>query len=135
MGLKELKETANEKLAELGSWIDEHPESYLTGVMAVAGLASVVLFVADKNRRKHSKKACADNYAQFGDLIVHDVDVAEFVEKHLKGAEKKEWVLAELQAMAHTLNYEIDWNVVSEMIDKICDASKEINPPQKPEGE
>ena len=90
MGLKELKETANEKLAELGSWIDEHPESYLTGVMAVAGLASVVLFVADKNRRKHSKKACADNYAQFGDLIVHDVDVAEFVEKHLKGADKKD---------------------------------------------
>ena len=90
MGLKELKETANEKMAELGSWIDEHPESYITGVMAVAGLASVVLFVADKNRRKHSKNACADNYAQFGDLIVHDVDVADFVEKHLKGADKKD---------------------------------------------
>lgn len=44
-----------------------------------------------------------------------------------KGADKKEWVINELKAIASTLNYEIDWNVVSEMIDKICDVSKEIN--------
>lgn len=43
------------------------------------------------------------------------------------GADKKEWVLSELHAIAHTLNYDIDWNVVSEMIDKICEISKEIN--------
>ena len=44
-----------------------------------------------------------------------------------KGADKKEWVINELKAVANTLNYEIDWDVVSEMIDKICDVSKEIN--------
>lgn len=44
-----------------------------------------------------------------------------------KGADKKEWVMNELKAVASTLNYEIDWNVISEMIDKICDVSKEIN--------
>ena len=44
-----------------------------------------------------------------------------------KGADKKEWVMNELKAVANTLNYEIDWDVVSEMIDKICDVSKEIN--------
>lgn len=44
-----------------------------------------------------------------------------------KGADKKEWVINELKAVASTLNYEIDWNIVSEMIDKICDVSKEIN--------
>ena len=44
-----------------------------------------------------------------------------------KGADKKEWVINELKAVASTLNYEIDWNVVSEMIYKICDVSKEIN--------
>lgn len=43
------------------------------------------------------------------------------------GADKKEWVINELKAVASTLNYEIDWDVVSEMIDKICDVSKEIN--------
>mgnify|MGYP006872984848 CR=1 FL=1 len=44
-----------------------------------------------------------------------------------KGSDKKEWVVNELKAVANTLNYEIDWDVVSEMIDKICDVSKEIN--------
>jgi hypothetical protein len=29
--------------------------------------------------------------------------------------------------MANTLNYDIDWNIVNDMIDKICDVSKEIN--------
>ena len=43
-----------------------------------------------------------------------------------KGADKKEWVINELKAVASTLNYEIDWNVVSEMIDTICDFSNEI---------
>ena len=44
-----------------------------------------------------------------------------------KGADKKEWVINELKAVASTLNYEIDQKVFSEMIDKICDVSKEIN--------
>lgn len=53
--------------------------------------------------------------------------MAEAEEKFTKGAEKKEWVLGELQAMAGTLNYDIEWDVVSDMIDKICDVSKELN--------
>ena len=52
-----------------------------------------------------------------------------------KGADKKEWVINELKAVASTLNYEIDWNVVSEMIDKICDVTKEVNPPETKEDE
>ena len=53
--------------------------------------------------------------------------MAEAEEKFEKGAEKKEWVMGQLKAMANTLNYDIDWDVVSEMIDKICDVSKELN--------
>ena len=53
--------------------------------------------------------------------------MAEAEDKFDKGADKKEWVMGELKAMANTLNYDIDWNVVSDMIDKICDVSKEIN--------
>lgn len=53
--------------------------------------------------------------------------MAEAEEKFEKGAEKKEWVMGQLKAMASTLNYDIDWDVVSEMIDKICDVSKELN--------
>lgn len=43
------------------------------------------------------------------------------------GSEKKEWVLGQLNAMASTLNYDIDWDVVSKMIDDLCSLSKEIN--------
>lgn len=43
------------------------------------------------------------------------------------GADKKEWVMGQLKALANTINYDIDWDVISEMIDKICDVSKEIN--------
>lgn len=53
--------------------------------------------------------------------------MAEAEEKFTKGSEKKEWVLDELRAMTNTLNYDIEWDVVSDMIDKICDLSKELN--------
>ena len=53
--------------------------------------------------------------------------MAEAEKKFDEGADRKEWVLAELRAVADTLNYDIDWAVVSDMIDKICDVSKEIN--------
>lgn len=43
------------------------------------------------------------------------------------GADRKEFVLKELQAMANTLNFEIDWAVIGDMIDTICDVSKKIN--------
>ena len=61
-------------------------------------------------------------------MLVLVMNLMAEAEKMFKiGAERKEWVLAELHAAADTLNYEIDWAVVSEMIDKICEVSKEIN--------
>ena len=43
------------------------------------------------------------------------------------GAEKKAYVMSALNALQHTLNYDIDEDAVSEMIDSICSASKKIN--------
>ncbi len=43
------------------------------------------------------------------------------------GAERKDFVLNEIEAMAGALNYDIDLDVVSEMIDAICKASRKIN--------
>ena len=43
------------------------------------------------------------------------------------GAERKEYVMDSIIAMKDTLNCEIDMNVISAMIDSICDASKIIN--------
>ena len=65
------------------------------------------------------------NWSSLMVLVMNLMAQAEQMFEH--GADKKEWVINELKAVANTLNYEIDWDVVSEMIDKICDVSKEIN--------
>ena len=33
----------------------------------------------------------------------------------------------ELRAMADSLNYDIDWEVLSQMIDALCDMAHEVN--------
>lgn len=43
------------------------------------------------------------------------------------GSERKEFVMSEVEAMSTVLNYDIDLDVVSEMIDAICKAAKNIN--------
>lgn len=43
------------------------------------------------------------------------------------GEERKAFVIAELKALASTIDYDIDWNIISKMIDDLCAMSKEIN--------
>ncbi|MDV3427658.1 MAG: hypothetical protein LIR50_11660 [Bacillota bacterium] len=43
------------------------------------------------------------------------------------GADRKEWVMNELQAVQGTLNYEIDWEVISNLIDTMCSMAKKVN--------
>lgn len=92
--------------------------SILSGVAVIVPLvAKLVQFVQANVKEK--------NWNQMLKLVMNLMAEAE--EKFTKGAEKKEWVLGELRAMAGTLNYDIEWDVVSDMIDKICDVSKELN--------
>lgn len=65
------------------------------------------------------------NWSQVIKLVMALMADAEGKFEH--GADKKEWVMDQLKALAGTIDYDIDWVVISEMIDKICDASKEIN--------
>ena len=51
----------------------------------------------------------------------------EAEEKFETGAERKEWVLAELKAVQDTINYNIDWVVIGEMIDQLCAMAKKVN--------
>ena len=39
----------------------------------------------------------------------------------------QEWVIAMLKACADDLNYEIDYNAIAEMIDRLCAMSKVVN--------
>ena len=92
--------------------------SILSGLIVVMPLAlKLIEFVQANTKEK--------NWNQMLKLVMNLMAEAE--KQFDKGSKKKEWVLGQLRAMADTLNYNIDWAVVSEMIDKICDVSKEIN--------
>ena len=65
------------------------------------------------------------NWSQVLKLVMNLMADAE--EKFETGAEKKEWVIGQLKALAGTINYDVDWDVISDMIDRICEASKKIN--------
>lgn len=58
--------------------------------------------------------------------VMELMEIAET--KFEEGAERKEWVLAMLKAGSDCINYDIDYDAIAEMIDRLCDMSKVINP-------
>lgn len=103
----------------------EHFNFWIQAIISIlSGIAVLVpLMVKLVDYVKKSTKE--KNWNQMLKLVMNLMAEAE--DKFDSGADKKEWVMGELKAMANTLNYDIDWDVVSDMIDKICDVSKEIN--------
>lgn len=65
------------------------------------------------------------NWSQVLNMVLELMETAET--KFNEGAERKEWVMAMLKASADELNYDIDYNAISNMIDKLCDMSKVVN--------
>ena len=65
------------------------------------------------------------NWAPMMQLVLRLMTEAE--EQYSTGAEKKEYVLSSINAMKDSLNYDIDMDAVSAMIDAIILTSKKIN--------
>lgn len=59
--------------------------------------------------------------------------MAEAEELYKVGADKKAYVMKSIEEIQNSLNYKIDMEVVSVMIDSICDASRKINVKPKEE--
>lgn len=51
--------------------------------------------------------------------------------KRGSGAEKKQYVLAMIKASANEVNYDIDMEAVSKLIDDLCSMSKKVNAPEE----
>ena len=51
--------------------------------------------------------------------------------KFQTGAERKDYVMLAIKASASTINYEIDMDVVSKLIDDLCAMSKIVNAPKE----
>lgn len=57
--------------------------------------------------------------------------MAEAEGKFDNGADRKQWVLGMIEASAKTINYPIDMEQISKLIDDLCDMSKVVNAPNK----
>lgn len=92
--------------------------SILSGLLVLVPLAAkLVKYVRESIKEKNWKSLLV--------LIMNLMKEAE--EKFETGAERKEWVLSELKAIQDTINYNIDWAVIGEMIDQLCAMAKKIN--------
>ena len=77
---------------------------------------------------KYVEKAIKER--NWGIVLNKVMDLMETAEtKFAEGAERKEWVLAMLKASADGINYDIDYDAIAEMIDRLCAMSKVINAP------
>ena len=67
------------------------------------------------------------NWTHLLGLVVELMEEAET--KFADGATRKEWVMAMVQTSAEYINYPVDTEALSEMIDALCDMTKIVNPP------
>lgn len=88
----------------------------VTGIPLVVGLI-----------RTTQKAVKEKNWTELLSLIMKYMEEAEV--KFSEGAERKEWVMAMVKISADSLNYDVDYDAVSAMIDAICEMTKKVNPP------
>ena len=65
------------------------------------------------------------NWANLLGLVMSLMEQAE--KKFDDGATRKEWVMAMVKASADYINYPVDEDTLSKMIDSLCDMSKIVN--------
>ena len=101
--------------------------SYINYIIAIlTGLATAIPLVI--NLTKYVKKAVKEkNWNQVVQLVMNLMKEAE--KKFDTGAEKKEYVLSMIKASADTINYDIDMDAISDLIDSLCNMSKVVNAP------
>lgn len=90
----------------------------ITGISAAIPLAIQLV--------KYIKAAIAEK--NFGNIMKLALELMpEAEEKFSTGEERKAYVIDNLKSISDTLDYEVDFEKISEMIDAICKASKQIN--------
>lgn len=95
-------------------------------IAIIAGLATAIPLVI-KLVEYVRKSVQEKNWGQLVSLVIDLMEEAET--KFEDGATRKEWVMAMAKAAADSINYEIDEDSLSKMIDALCDMSKVVNAP------
>lgn len=77
---------------------------------------------------EYVKKATKEkNWNNLLKLVIELMEKAET--QFDNGSDRKTWVLETVKTSAEFINYDIDINVVSKLIDSLCDMTKVVNPP------
>lgn len=99
-------------------------------VAVLTGLATAIPLVIQLV--KFVQKAIKEkNWQDLLELVTNLMKEAEG--KFDNGADRREWVLTCVKATADTINYDINIDVVGELIDSLTEMSKIVNPPVKVE--
>ena len=92
--------------------------SILTGfATAIPLIVELVKYVKEAAKEK--------NWSRLVSLVLTLIQEAE--EKFEDGADRREWVLSMVQASADTINYDINIDLVGELVDNLCTMSKNVN--------
>ena len=97
-------------------------------VAVLAGIATCIPLVL--KLVQYVKKATQEkNWAGLLDLVMKLIAQAE--EKFKDGATRKEWVMAMVQTSAEYINYPLDTQALSEMIDELVKLTNKVNVDKK----
>lgn len=97
-------------------------------VAILSGLAACIP-LAIKLVQYVQKAAQEKNWAALLGLLVDLMEQAE--QKFNDGATRKEWVMAMVQTSAEYINYPIDTEALSQLIDSLVDMTNVINAPEE----
>lgn len=97
-------------------------------VSILSGLAVAIPLVI-KLIEYISKSIREKNWSKLLDLVLNLMSEAET--KFDTSSDRKEWVLSMVESSANTINYDIDINAVSDLIDNLCKMAKAVNAPKK----
>lgn len=104
----------------------EHIISLIVAILS--GLAACIP-LAVKLIQYVQKAAQEKNWAALLGLLVDLMEEAET--KFTDGATRKEWVMAMVQTSAEYINYPIDTEALSQLIDSLVDMTNVINAPEE----
>jgi hypothetical protein len=90
----------------------------ISGLVAAIPL---VIKLVDLAQKAHKEK----NWKTVVQLVL--VLMKEAEQNHTNGADKKQYVMSSIKAMEKSLQYDIDEDAISELIDAVVDATKKIN--------
>ncbi len=90
----------------------------------LVGLAAIIPLVVALV--KYVQKAAEDKNWNIIVKMVLDLMV-QAEHDYATGAERKEFVMNQMKVMAATVDFEVDWDKVSDLIDALCEMAHEVN--------